>query len=113
MEHAIPFYSKLKIQKISELYKHEVAKLEFHHHHQRLPPLLSSLFAKTKQVSQKSTRLSSTANNPTLYIPLYKTIRLQKSIRYQGVKTWNEISTSIKTKQSFKVSYKYYLLNMH
>ena len=61
-------------------------------------------------------RSSSTANNPTLYIPLYKTTRLQKSIRYQGVKIWNKIPTSIKTKQSFqsfKVSYKNYLLNMY
>ena len=116
MDHATPFYSKLKILKIPELYKHEVTKLIFHHYHQRLPPLLSNLYIKTNQVSQKCTRSSSTANNPTLYIPLYKTTRLQKSIRYQGVKIWNKIPTSIKTKQSFKsfkVSYKNYLLNMY
>ena len=116
MDHATPFYSKLKILKIPELYKHEVAKLVFHHYHQRLPPLLSNLYIKTNHVSQKCTRSSSTANKPTLYIPLYKTTRLQKSIRYQGVKIWNKIPTSIKTKQSFKsfeVSYKNYLLNMY
>ena len=39
MDHATPFYSKLKIP---ELYKHEVAKMVFHHYHQRLPPLLST-----------------------------------------------------------------------
>ena len=87
-----------------------------HHHHQRLQPLKSNLFTKTDQVSQKSTRLSSTANNPTLYIFLYKTIRLQKSIRYQAVKIWNEIPSSIKAKQSFKsfkVSHKNYVLNLY
>ena len=102
MDHATPFYSKLKILKIPESYKHEVAKLVFHHYHQRLPPLLSNLYIKTNQVSQKCTRSSSTANDPTLYIPLYKTTKLQKTIRYQGVKIWNKIPTSIKTKQSFK-----------
>ena len=113
MDHATPFYSRLKILKIP---KHEVAKLVFYHYHHRLPPLLSNLYIKTNQVSQKCTRSSSTANNPTLYIPLYKTTRLQKSIRYQSVKIWNKILTSIKTKQSFKsfkVSYKNYLLNMY
>ena len=42
MDHATPFYSKLKILKIPESYKPEVAKLVFHHYHQRLPPLLSN-----------------------------------------------------------------------
>ena len=100
MDHATTFYSKLKILKIPELYKHKVAKLVFYHYHQRLPPLLSNLYVKTNQVSQRCTRSSSTVNNPTLYIPLYKTIRLQKSIRYQGVKIWNEIPTSIKGGES-------------
>ena len=44
MDHATLFYSKLKILKIPELYKHEVAKLVFHHYHQRLPPLYRQTF---------------------------------------------------------------------
>ena len=113
MDHATLFYSELKIP---ELYKLEVAELIFHHYHQLLPPLLSNLYIKTYQVSQKCTRSSSIANNPTLNIPLYKIIRLQKSIRHQSLKMWNKIPTIIKTKQSFKsfkASYKNYLLNMH
>ena len=108
MDHATPFYSKLKILKIPELYKYEVAKLVFHYYHQRLLPLLSNLI-KTYQVSQKCSQSSSTTNHPTSHIPLYKTIRLRKSIRYKGVKIWKEIPISINTKQSFKsfkVSYK-------
>ena len=58
MDHATPFHYKLKILKIPELYKDEVGKLVFHYHHQRLTPLLSNLFTKTNQVSQKSTRSS-------------------------------------------------------
>ena len=46
MDHATTFYSKLKILKIPELYKHKVAKLVFHHYHQRLPPSLSNLYVK-------------------------------------------------------------------
>ena len=57
MDHATSFFSKLKIVKNPELYKHEVAKLVFHHHHQCLPHLLSNIFTKTNQVSQKYTRL--------------------------------------------------------
>ena len=53
MDHATPFYSKPKILKIHEFYKHEVAKLVFHRFHQRLSPLLSNLYIKTNQVSQK------------------------------------------------------------
>ena len=102
MDHATPFYSKQSIQKIPELYKHVVAKLVFHHHHQCLQPLLSNFFSKTNQVSRKSTSLSSIVNNPTLNIRLYKKIRLQKRMRFESVNIWKETPTSIKTKQSFK-----------
>ena len=112
MDYATSFYSKLKNY---ELYKHEAAKLVFHHHYQRLPSLLSNLVTKTKFLKNFH---DYQALIPTLYsyIPLYKTIRLQKSIRYQSVKISNEIPTSIKTKPSFKsfqASYKNHPLNMH
>ena len=53
MNHATPFYSKLKILKIPELYEYKVAILVFHYYRQRLPPLLLNLCTKTNQVSQK------------------------------------------------------------
>ena len=68
MDHATIFYSEPKTLKIPEFYTHEVAKLVFHYHLQPLASLLPNLFSKINQVSQKSTQLSSTANNPTLYI---------------------------------------------
>ena len=116
MDHVTPFYSKRNIQKIPELYKHVVAKLVFHHHHQCLQPLLSNFFSKSSQVFRKSSRLSSTVNNPTLNIRLYKKIRLQKSMRFESVNIWKETPTSIKTKQSFKsfkISYQTYLLDVY
>ena len=69
---AIVFPLRSNFLKISEIHKYEVAKLIFYHHHQHLFPLLSNLFTKTSQVSQKSTRLSKPTNNPTLHIPVYK-----------------------------------------
>ena len=78
VDHATLFYSKLKVLKISKLYKLEVAKLVFHHHHQRLPPLLSNLFTKTNQVSQKCTRLSSTARPYFIHSSLQNNETLKK-----------------------------------
>ena len=70
---------KVKFLKIPEFYEHKVAKLVFHHYHQHLPPLLLNLCVKTNQVSQKCTRSSSTANNPTIYIPFAKQSDFKKA----------------------------------
>jgi len=38
-DHATQFNAKVKILKISNLFKHEVAKIVFQHYRQNLPPL--------------------------------------------------------------------------
>jgi len=75
-DHATQFYAKLKILKISNLFKHEVAKAVFQHYRQNLPPLLSNFFTKCNQISLKSARASDPNNNLTLHIPLYRTSKL-------------------------------------
>ena len=113
-DHITPFYSALKTVKLSDIFKHEVAKTVFRHLRNNLPPLISHLFTKTSEISSRNTRLS---NDPstTLYIPRYHTARLQRCIKYQGVKIWNNIPTEIKNKSFnyFKRHYKNYLLNQH
>ena len=72
--------------------------------------VFSHLFQKSLQISHRFTRFSSNENK--LYIPLYR-IRLQRSIRYQGVFAWNSIPMKIQNlpKHSFKVKLKEYLYN--
>ena len=59
-----------------------------------LPNNLSNYFTLTSQISEKSTRLNEISKK-TLHIPFYKTSRLQRCIKYQGVKIWNEIPIQI------------------
>ena len=93
INHATPFYSKLKILKISGLYKHEVAKLVFYHHHQRLPPLLLNFFTKTNQVPQMSTWLSSNQSFKSFKVShknyLWKTVCI--STYYRNFNMQNKI----------------------
>ena len=59
-----------------------------------LPKDLSNYFILTSQILKKSTGLNEKSKK-TLYIPFYKTSRLQRFIKYQGVKIWNEIPIQI------------------
>ena len=59
-----------------------------------LPKNLSNYFILTSQISKKSTRLNKKSKK-TLHIPFYKTSHLQRPIKYQGVKIWNEIPIQI------------------
>ena len=76
-----------------------------------LPKNLSNYFILTSQVSEKSTSLIEKSKK-NLHIPFYKILRLQRRIKYQGVKIWNEISIQIQnaSKSVFKYKFKKYLL---
>ena len=60
-----------------------------------LPKMLSDIFIKATSVSQKQTR-SSIAHIDLLYIPRYRSNKLQRSLKYQGVKVWNSIPPEIR-----------------
>ena len=81
---ATPLYLEFEVLKLAELYKLEVAKLVYDCIHHNVPYFLSNMFIKTPQVSARATRSSINTNN--LYIPRYRTNKLQRSIRYHGVK---------------------------
>ena len=112
-EKATPFYIKLKILKIPELFKLEVAKLVHKHVHNNLPIPLSNLFKKSHESSTRSTRFSSNPFN--LSIPLYRSSRLQRCIRYQGAKVWNSIPTEIRKlpKTSFHSNLKKHFIELY
>ena len=106
MDHATPFYSKLKILKIPELYKHEVAKLiftiiinVFHlycqtftlkltkylksvHVHQALPTILPCTFLFTKQPDFKKVSGTKVLKYGTKFQQALKPNNLLKALKY-------------------------------
>ena len=90
---ATVFYSQLEILKLTDLFKLEIGKFVHAHLHNKLPHYLNNYFTLTRAVSELTTRSSNEISR--LYIPRYKTNRLQKCIKYQGVKIWNEIPPNI------------------
>ena len=110
-DRATPFYKKLKILKIVDIYKLETAIFMYKYRTNKLPAGMNILFQETSQVHTKCTR---TANLNNYFIPFYRTNRLQNSIQYQGAKLWNSIDPKIRNLKSlnqFKTNYKFLLLN--
>ena len=72
-----------------------------------LPKNLSNYFILTSQISEKSTRLNEKSKKNFAYF-----LRLQRCIKYQGVKIWNEIPIQIQNASYsvFKYEFKKYLL---
>jgi hypothetical protein len=88
-----PIYAKLKILKIEDLHYYEIAKFMYKFNRLETPSAFKNYFTKTSNISNKSTRQTSTNN---LYIPRYRTNKLQRCIKYQGVKVWNSVPTELK-----------------
>ena len=84
---ATPLNLEFEELKLAKLYKLEVAKLIYDCIRNNIPYSLSNMFIKTFQISARAARSSINTNN--LYIPRYRTNKLQRSIRYQSVKIWN------------------------
>ena len=81
--------------------------------HNTLPQCFSNFFTKVGPVNTPTTRSSSNPNN--LYIPCYKTNRIQRSIKYQGVKVWNSIPVEIQNlpKSRFRIKLKSHLMQAY
>ena len=93
LNRATPYYSKLNILKLPDLYKFETAKFVYRFMHNTLSQSFSDFFVEASEISGRTTR--SSGNCHSLYIPRYNTNRLQRSIKYQGVKIWNSIPFNI------------------
>ena len=98
---------------IHDAFKHEVAKF-IHNCNKTLNPTpFLNYFKKTHQVLIRHTRQSEDKDN--LYIPKYRSNRLQRCIKYQAVKIWYNIPSEIKRHSfnAFKFRFKQYLLSQH
>ena len=79
-ESTTQFYAKLKILKLFDLYKFETAKLVHGYINSKLSLSFSDYYKKSFDVSNRSTR---TLINPyKLYKTLFRTNRMQRSIKY-------------------------------
>ena len=112
-DEANPLYKKLEVLQIHDLYTYETAKFVFSCFYNLAPIFLIDFFTKVDEVSQRATRHS--VNKYSLYTPRYPTNRLQRSIKYQGVKIWNSIPNDIKSLkfQQFKSRFKTFLLSKY
>ena len=88
--------------KISKLYRF---------FHDDLPTTLTELFVKNSNVTNRITRFTNNCEM-TLYIASYTSSKMQRSMKYQGVKIWNSIPRQIKSSsfRAFKTKYKNTLL---
>ena len=107
-----PFYHKLGILKIPELYKFEIAKLMHQHSKQNLPPTISNLF---KPLSNIHNRITTSVSLNHIYVEKFSTLRCQRSIKYQGAKIWNAIPLELRDQsyRNFKLNYKKILLERY
>ena len=49
-----------------------------------------------KKVSQIHSRVTRSSNNNMLCLPRYRSNRLQRSLKYRGVKVWNGVPCNLK-----------------
>ena len=89
-----PVYKSLGILQLPDLHIYETAIFKCKFHKNKLPLSFSRYFARIAEIHSANTRSSTTGLKYN--IPQYKTNRLQRSIKYVGVKIWNKIPDSIK-----------------
>ena len=77
----------------------------FKYAHKTTPIAFSSFFTPVISIHTRTTRLASFSDN--LYLPRYKTNKMQRSFKFQGVKIWNSTPNDLR-KLSFN-QFKIYL----
>ena len=99
-----PCFDRLSILKVRYVAKMDLAKLVHKSVNHYLPKFFQTFFHKVSSAHKRSTR-SSTSDN--LAIPLFRTSRAQRSIKYQGSKVWNSIPTAIQRLKLEKLTQTY------
>ena len=104
-----PLYIKSNILPLPKLFKFEVAKIVYCYKFNLLPKIFDNYLSYAKSYHSRTTRFSL---NNHLTIPLFKSNRSQRSIKYIGPKIWNSISHNLRimTFNKFKKHYKSVLL---
>ena len=89
-----PFFVLHDELKLIDLFRLKTAKFMNKFMHNKLPSSFSNYFMKTFNIFSRIARTSCNSNK--LYIPKFSSTRLQRCIKYHGVKTWNSIPTEIR-----------------
>ena len=101
-----PIYRRLQVLKIIDLYKLETAKFKHQFSDKSLPASFEKYFTRTTFVHRYSTR---TSERNDYFLPHFSISRLQRSIRFSGVKIWNSIPCKFKNLSLKKLISKYKL----
>ena len=107
-----PIYRRQQVLKINDLYKLETAKFMHQFSDKSLPASFEKYFTCTTFVHCHSTR---TSEHNDYFLPHFSTSRLQRSIRFSGVKIWNSIPCKFKNLflKKFISEYKLHLINQY
>ena len=101
------------IRSLNTLLSQETAKFTYKFIHKQLSFQFDNYFNSLLAINKRSTRASQMKNQ--LYIPRFRTNRLQRSIKYRGVKIWNDRPNEIKNNNcnflTFKKIYKKHLIS--
>ena len=90
------FYSELKILKLIDLHKLEIGVIVHAQLQNKLFFKLCNYFIQSSNISLRITRNVWKGS----ITPQYSTARLQRCIKYQGVKIWNKITRKFKLHRS-------------
>ena len=79
----------------------------------KLPKKHSSFFIPVNAIHSRTTRLASSGLN--LSLPFYRTEKLQRSYKFQGVIIWNSVPQEMKiqTFNQFKIKFKTHLMSKY
>ena len=108
-ENSSSLYFQLKILKLQELFKVEIAKIVYNFLHAGLPSPFAGIFIKTCTVSKRQNRSFINPNN--LYIPRLRSTKLLRSTKFQGVMLWNSIPLKIQNLSKFALKTSQRILN--
>ena len=98
-DHATPFYSKLRILKLTDIVYFEKALFVFKFKMNKLPAQFNNYLTQTSHICSKFTRATSHNN---YFIPFFNTNKAQQSIKYQGPLVWNALDSDLKSCNSLK-----------
>ena len=89
-----PYYHRLEILKLDDLYTLEIAKLMYQFTQNKLPDTFDHYFTYSSHVFKYYTRHVSQEDH--IFLNRFATSRTQHTIKYIGVKIWNNIPKEIK-----------------
>ena len=101
---ASPLCHAINVLPLSDVIEFEIAKIVYCHNKKCLPSSFDHYFTFAKNFHSRLTKFSSHDHR---IIPLLKTNRLQRSIKFTGPKIWNSTPTDFR-KHSFTKFKKYY-----